>query len=180
MISLHTFENSTSHLVKISVQMQHVQNRALVLGSSMVPQHHQEALSSIVISKGESNQWIATHVPSGRKVEGRTTAEAYEAIRNALGLALDGHATEPLTSPKFTGFEMVLAKFIEGPISEMLSYHAGWARLVSYDSGIASIKLGGGCDGCPSRKQTLFQGVKSQLQHRFGEDKVSDVVDVHN
>jgi Fe/S biogenesis protein NfuA len=60
----------------------------------------------------------------------------------------------------------------------MLALHSGFARLEAYESGVAHIRLGGGCQGCPSSTLTLIQGVQTQLQEQFGEETVSDVVPV--
>jgi Fe-S cluster biogenesis protein NfuA len=106
---------------------------------------------------------------------GESPEAANEAMKLMLGLTSAGTFNEPLTSPNFVGLPHAIAVFLEGPISETLSFHAGWARLQSFESGIADVRLGGGCEGCPSSKITLFQGVKTQLQSRFGEDVVLDV-----
>ncbi|MCX6127036.1 MAG: NifU family protein [Proteobacteria bacterium] len=112
---------------------------------------------------------------SGKKTLGTSPEEAHEAMRLLLGLTPEGTFDEPRTSPQFTGLTNTIALFLEGPVSEALSFHAGWARLDSFSAGTAQIRLGGGCEGCPSSKITLFQGVKTQLQSRFGEDVVLDV-----
>lgn len=132
-------------------------------------------LQSVIISKDTSGSWEALHVPSGKKAVGASPEAANDAMRVLLGMTSDGKFEEPKTSDSFTGISQAVAVFLEGPISEALSFHAGWARLASFDNGIARVRLGGGCEGCPSSRITLFQGVKSQLQGRFGEDVVVDV-----
>ena len=60
----------------------------------------------------------------------------------------------------------------------MLAFHSGFARLEAFDNGIAHIRLGGGCQGCPSSTMTLLNGVQQQLHERFGEESIVDIVPV--
>lgn len=133
-------------------------------------------LNSVVVSKDSAGLWQAIHVPSGKIVSANSPEEAYDSMRVMLGITTQGHFTEPKSSDRFEGLAKVIAEFLEGPVSESLSFHAGWARLESFDDHIAHIRLGGGCQDCPSSQITLFNGVKTQLQSRFGEDAVADVV----
>lgn len=133
-------------------------------------------LQSVVISKTADGRWMAHHVPSGRKIEAETMEQAQQAMRDALGLNQQGKFEEPPTSPRFSGVAQAIALFLEGPVSEALAFHSGFARLDAYDSGVAHIRLGGGCQGCPSSQITLFNGVRTQLQQRFGEDVIMDIV----
>lgn len=133
-------------------------------------------LQSVVISKTSDNQWLAHHVPSGRKVIGATMEEAGEGMRIALGITATGTFEEPVTSDRFSGISQAIALFLEGPVSEALAFHSGFARLDAFEGGIAHIRLGGGCQGCPSSQITLFNGVRTHLQNRFGEDIVIDVL----
>ena len=79
------------------------------------------------------------------------------------------------SSPRFEGLAQAIALFLEGPISDMLAVHSGYARLEAFQNGIAQVRLGGGCQGCPSSQITLFNVVRTKLQDRFGEDIVIDV-----
>jgi len=56
--------------------------------------------------------------------------------------------------------------------------HSGFARLEGYENAVAHIRLGGGCQGCPSSTITLLNGVLSQLQDEFGEEKIQEVIPV--
>ena len=132
-------------------------------------------LQSVVISKTAQNTWQALHVPSGKTSIGNSADEASSNMKKLLGISEEGVNLPELTSPHFENLSHIIALFLEGPISHSLSFHAGWARLKHFESGIARIQLGGGCDGCPSSKNTLFNVVKNQLQSRFGEDVVQDV-----
>jgi Fe-S cluster biogenesis protein NfuA len=133
-------------------------------------------LFSVVISKTSNGKWEAHHVPSGRRVQADTMDQAQETMKKELGIKDDGTFDAPLTSVKFTGLAQVVATFLEGPVSESLAFHSGYARLERFDNGIAHVRLGGGCKGCPSSQITLFNGVRDQLQGRFGEDVVKDVI----
>lgn len=135
-------------------------------------------LQSVVISKKVDGSWQAVHVPSGKVSHGLTKEEAENEMRTLLGVNDQGKFEEPLTSDTFSGVAKDVALFLEGPISEMLAMHSGFARLESYESGLAYIRLGGGCQGCPSSTLTLLNGVQQQLIEKFGEEVIADVVPV--
>jgi Fe/S biogenesis protein NfuA len=135
-------------------------------------------LQSVVISKKVDGSFQAVHVPSGKVAHGLTKEEAEEEMRTLLGMTDEGSFAEPLTSDTFSGDAKEIALFLEGPVSEMLALHSGFARLDAYESATAHIRLGGGCQGCPSSTLTLLNGVQQMLQEKFGEEKVMDVVPV--
>ena len=135
-------------------------------------------LQSVVSSQKADGSWQAVHVPSGKVAHGLTKDEAEDDMRELLGVDARGQFDEPLTSDSFSGDGLTIAKFLEGPISEMLAAHSGFARLEAYENGVAHVRLGGGCQGCPAATQTLVQGVLVQLQDEFGEEKVTDIVPV--
>ncbi len=135
-------------------------------------------LQSVVISKKVDGSWQAVHVPSGKVSHGLTKEEAEDEMRGLLGVNATGEFDEPLTSDRFSGVAKDIAVFLEGPISEMLAMHSGFARLESYENALAYIRLGGGCQGCPSSTLTLLNGVQQQLIEKFGEETIADVVPV--
>lgn len=135
-------------------------------------------LQSVVISKKADGSWQALHVPSGKVAHGMTKDEVEDAMRAQLGLDDEGDFQEPLTSDRFAGVAQDIAVFLEGPVSEMLKLHSGYARLEAYEQSMAHIRLGGGCQGCPSSTMTLVHGVHQMLTEKFGEDVVTDVVPV--
>lgn len=135
-----------------------------------------QVLPSVTIRQSLSGSWEATHAPSGKTVVGVSEEEVTESMRQILGLSAEGNSQEAPTSPRFQGLPGAVALFLEGPVSEALHFHSGWARLEAFEDGVAHIRLGGGCQGCPSSQITLFQGVKTQLQSRFGDEVVLDVV----
>lgn len=133
-------------------------------------------LPSVTVNESPSGSWEAIHGPSGKTVVGVSQEEVTESMRQILGLSEEGTSDEALTSPRFKALSQAVALFLEGPVSDTLHFHSGWARLEAFEDGIAHIRLGGGCQGCPSSQITLFQGVKTQLQARFGDEVVADVV----
>ncbi len=135
-------------------------------------------LNSVVVAQKPDESWEAKHIPSGKVTFGLSRDEALEEMRNLLGMDERGDFDEPLTSDRFEGVAKDIALFLEGDISAMLKAHSGFARLEAFEQGIAHVRLGGGCEGCPSSTFTLVQGVKEQLQDRFGEDSVTDVAPV--
>lgn len=135
-------------------------------------------LNSVVVSQKPDESWEAKHIPSGKVTFGLSRDEALEEMRNLLGMDKSGNFDEPLTNDRFEGVGKDIALFLEGPISDMLKSHSGFARLEAFEQGIAHVRLGGGCEGCPSSTFTLVQGVKEQLQDRFGEDNITDVAPV--
>jgi len=135
-------------------------------------------LQSVVISKKVDGSWQAVHVPSGKVSHGESKDEAEVAMRELLGMDDAGSFDEPLTSDRFNGLAKEIALYLEGPVSEMLSYHSGFARLEAYESAVAHIRLGGGCQGCPSSTITLVNGVQQQLVEKFGDENILDIVPV--
>jgi Fe-S cluster biogenesis protein NfuA len=137
-------------------------------------------LQSVVISQIADGSWKAYHVPSGKVAHGLTKEESEEEMKKVLGMDADGKFQEPLTSDRFEGSAKEIALFLEGPVSDMLALHSGFARLEGYENATALIRLGGGCQGCPSSRMTLLSGVMNQLQETFGEDVVAEVVPVED
>jgi len=135
-------------------------------------------LQSVVISSKADGSWQATHVPSGKVAHGLTKDEAEDAMREQLGMDEQGAFGEPLTSSQFTAQAQDIAVYLEGPVSAMLALHSGFARLEAYEAGLAHIRLGGGCSGCPSSTMTLVNGVLQMLQEQFGEEVITDVIPV--
>lgn len=135
-------------------------------------------LNSVVINKKPDGSWQAHHVPSDRYAFGASAEEAQQNMRDLLGMDEQGEFTEPKTSDRFAGQAKEVAEFLEGPVSEMLAFHSGYARLESYESAVAHVRLGGGCQGCPSSRITLLNGVLGQLQDKFGEENIQDVIPV--
>ena len=132
-------------------------------------------LQSVVISQKVDGSWQALHVPSNKMAHGLTKDEAEESMRELLGMDDEGEFDEPVTHDRFSGLAKDIAVYLEGPVSELLASHSGFARLEAYNDGIAHVRLGGGCQGCPSSMMTIVHGVKRDLQGRFGEDAIVDV-----
>jgi Fe-S cluster biogenesis protein NfuA len=135
-------------------------------------------LNSVVISKKADGSWQASHVPSGKIAHGLSKEEAEDAMRTLLGIDAAGSFNEPLTSDRFTDISKEIALYLEGPVSDMLAAHEGYARLEAFQNATAHVRLGGGCEGCPASTMTLVQGVLQNLQDEFGEDVVADILPV--
>lgn len=71
-------------------------------------------------------------------------------------------------------FERV-AYFIDATINPMLASHGGHATLTAIEEDKAFIQFGGGCQGCGMAKQTLSQGMQSQITNAFAE--INEVLD---
>ena len=67
-----------------------------------------------------------------------------------------------------------IQKIIESDINPMLELHSGGCELVDVDDGIVTLRLFGGCSGCPSSQITLFNGIVPILKEKIPE--VRDVV----
>lgn len=62
---------------------------------------------------------------------------------------------------------------IDVEINPIIKLHNGTCKAVSFESGLLTLDLQGGCVGCPSSKITLFQGILPILQEKHPE--VEDV-----
>ena len=67
-----------------------------------------------------------------------------------------------------------IKKVIEEDVNPYLQLHAGGAELLDFDDGIVTLRLYGGCSGCPSSQITLFNGIVPILKEKVPE--VQDVV----
>ena len=132
-------------------------------------------MDSVNISQKVDGSWQALHVPSGKTAHGLSQEEARESMKGLLGMDDDGSFSEPKTSDMFDGIAREIAEYLEGPVSSMLAFHSGYARLEAYAEGIASVRLGGGCQGCPSSRITLMNGVFKELQEKFGDEAILDI-----
>ena len=64
---------------------------------------------------------------------------------------------------------------ITDEINPYLAMHQGSAELIDYEDGVVTLKLLGGCSGCPSSQLTLFNGIVPILKEHFPDD-IEDVV----
>lgn len=133
------------------------------------------SLQGVVTKEKVDGSWQALHEASGRITHGLSEQEAVEAMKNLIGMGEGDDGLRELTSGQFEGVAREIAEYLEGPISDMLALHSGFARLEAYQDGLATIRLGGGCQGCPSSRITLLNGVMRDLQDHFGEDVIIDV-----
>lgn len=68
-----------------------------------------------------------------------------------------------------------LKHVIAEEINPYLAIHQGSAELVDFEDGVVTLKLQGGCSGCPSSQLTLFNGIVPIIKEHFPED-VDDIV----
>jgi Fe-S cluster biogenesis protein NfuA len=95
-----------------------------------------------------------------------------------LGTSLPSETNISLKPSPNEGLVQAMSLFLKGPISDVLAAHSGHVKLHAYENGIAQVVMGGGCQGCPSSSNTLLNVVLTKLQHRFGEDIVTGVIQV--
>ncbi|MFK7872261.1 MAG: NifU family protein [Oligoflexales bacterium] len=67
-----------------------------------------------------------------------------------------------------------IKEVIESDINPYLAMHSGGCELIDVEDGIVTIKLFGGCSGCPSSQLTLFNGIIPILKEKVPE--VEDVI----
>ncbi len=66
-----------------------------------------------------------------------------------------------------------IQKIIEDDINPYLAMHAGGCELLDIEDGVVTLRMYGGCSGCPSSQITLFNGIIPILK-----EKAPEVVDV--
>lgn len=66
-----------------------------------------------------------------------------------------------------------IKKIIEEEINPYLKMHSGSCEFIDFEDNIVTIRLHGGCSGCPSSQITLFNGIIPILK-----EKLPDIEDV--
>lgn len=66
-----------------------------------------------------------------------------------------------------------IREVIDREINPMLELHAGGCELLDVDDGVVTLRMYGGCSGCPSSAITLFNGIVPILK-----EHVPDIKDV--
>jgi len=66
-----------------------------------------------------------------------------------------------------------IKEIIAQDINPQLELHSGGCELVDVEDGVVTIRLFGGCSGCPSSHITLFNGIVPILK-----DKIPEIRDV--
>lgn len=67
-----------------------------------------------------------------------------------------------------------IKKIIEEDINPYLELHQGGCELIDVEDGVVTLRLYGGCSGCPSSQITLFNGIVPILREKIPE--VQDVI----
>jgi Fe-S cluster biogenesis protein NfuA len=67
-----------------------------------------------------------------------------------------------------------IQKVVETDINPQLALHGGACDVIDFEEGVLTIRLTGGCSGCPSSRMTLMNGIIPILRDRF--DNIRSVV----
>jgi Fe/S biogenesis protein NfuA len=67
-----------------------------------------------------------------------------------------------------------IKEVIESEINPSLALHQGGCELLDVEDGVVTLRMWGGCSGCPSSAITLFNGIIPILMDRFPD--IRDVV----
>ena len=66
-------------------------------------------------------------------------------------------------------------KIIDERVRPVLQMDGGDIILKDITDGVVTVTLQGHCSGCPSRRQTLNNGILGCLQEEFGENQIIDI-----
>jgi len=80
-----------------------------------------------------------------------------------------------LKGEKMSNLDNFVIKLIDDRLNPILAAHKGACELVKIEHGVVHLKLTGGCDGCPMRKQSFLGGIKPFLMKEL-EGEIEDVV----
>lgn len=64
-----------------------------------------------------------------------------------------------------------IKEVIDTDINPMLQLHQGGCELLDVEDGVVTLRLYGGCSGCPSSQITLFNGIVPILKEKIPEIK---------
>lgn len=67
-----------------------------------------------------------------------------------------------------------IKEIIEKEINPQLELHAGGCELLDVEDGVVTLRMYGGCSGCPSSSITLFNGIVPILKEHLPE--IKDVI----
>jgi len=71
-----------------------------------------------------------------------------------------------------------IEKVLNEKIRPALAEHGGNVEIVDVDNNILYIRLVGGCQGCTSSQQTVYEGIQTLIKKTFPEiEKVVDLTD---
>ena len=87
-----------------------------------------------------------------------------------------GGAAHAPVSDLSSPLELAVVAVLEEQINPQLASHGGHAELVAVDSGVAYLRLSGGCQGCGLAAVTLSQGISVAIREQVPE--IVDIVDV--
>ncbi len=71
-----------------------------------------------------------------------------------------------------------IEKVLNEKVRPALADHDGNVEIIDFDNNTLFIKLVGGCQGCSSSKQTVYEGIQTLIKNTFPEvEKVVDLTD---
>ena len=84
-------------------------------------------------------------------------------------------SSEPhIESNNESGMIEQIKGIIVNDINPYLELHSGGCELLDVDDGVVTIRLFGGCSGCPSSQITLFNGIMPIFKEKMPE--IKDVI----
>ena len=60
-----------------------------------------------------------------------------------------------------------IEEVVETEINPQLAMHGGGCEVIDFTEGVLTIRLLGGCAGCPASRMTLLNGIVPILQEHF-------------
>jgi Fe-S cluster biogenesis protein NfuA len=79
-----------------------------------------------------------------------------------------------MTNIEVSGMKEQIEKIIEEDINPYLAMHQGGCELLEYEDGVVTLRMFGGCSGCPSSQITLFNGIVPIMKEKLPE--IQDVI----
>ena len=64
-----------------------------------------------------------------------------------------------------------IEQFIDSELAKQLRLQSATCQVTSYQDGILTLKLLGGCSGCPSSQVAIFNSIAPILQEKFPQIK---------
>ena len=89
---------------------------------------------------------------------------------------MNNHDSEAPATDKVNDSDLLkrIQDVLDEQITPYLEMHGGGCELLGFDDGVVTLRLFGGCSGCPSSHITLFNGIVPILKENIPE--VQDVL----
>lgn len=124
---------------------------------------------TVLLDAAQSEQLDGAHIHYLQNARGPGAFEIF--------LAKEQAAEMPITEPGAPKSEAAkkIQEFLDKEINPAIASHGGRAEILELNSGVAALKLSGGCQGCAASSLTLRQGIETRLKETFPE--IIEVVD---